>query len=59
MRIVDAEPQLIKDFIDEIEVTSTKEKPSMTVQVGRHPILGKVVVIESKKGDSLIVEVDE
>lgn len=59
MRIVDAEPQLIKDFIDEIEVIVTKENPSLTVYVGRHPTLGKVVAIESKKGDSLIVEVDE
>ena len=49
MRIVDAEPQLIKDFIDEIEIIATKQKPSITVQVGRHPILGKVVVVESKK----------
>ncbi len=59
MRIVDAEPQLIKDFIDEIEVIAIKENPSLTVQAGRHPVLGKVVVIESKTGDSLIVEVDE
>ena len=59
MRIVDAEPQLIKDFVNEIEVTATKEKPSLKIKVGRHPILGKVVVIESKKGDGVIVEVDE
>ncbi|MDJ0807995.1 MAG: hypothetical protein QNJ78_14330 [Gammaproteobacteria bacterium] len=59
MRIVDAEAQLINDFIDEIEVTATKKNPSLTVQVGRHPILGKVVVIETKQGDNVIVEVDE
>ena len=59
MRIVDAEPELIKDFIDEIEVTAAKEKPSITIHVGRHQILGKVVVVENKKGDSFIVEVDE
>ncbi len=59
MRIVDAEPQLLKDFIDEIEVTVSKESQSYTVHGGRHPILGKVVAIESKEGDSLIVEVDE
>ena len=59
MRIVDAEPQLIKDFMDEIEVITSKENPSLTIYVGRHPILGKVVLIESKTGDSFIVEVDE
>ena len=59
MHIIDAEPQLIKDILDEIEVVSIKEKPTLTVHVGRHPTLGKLVVIESKKEDSLIVEVDE
>ena len=59
MRIVDAESQLIKDFIDEIKIIAVKEKTSMTVHVGRHPILGKVVVIEGRKGDGFIVEVDE
>lgn len=59
MRIVDAESQLIKDFIDEIKIIATKEKPSLTIYVGRHPTLGKVVLIESKSGDSFIVEVDE
>ena len=59
MRIVDAEPQLIKDFIGEIEVAATRENPWLTVHVGRHPVVGKVVVIEGKEGGSLIVEVDE
>ncbi len=59
MRIIDAEPQLIKDFVDEIEVIVTKENPFIIVQAGRHPVLGKVVVIESKKGDGFIVEMDE
>ena len=59
MRIIDAEPQLIKDFIDEIEVIATREKPSLKIHAGRHPTLGKVVIIENKKGDGLIVEMDE
>jgi hypothetical protein len=59
MRLVDVESQLVKDFIDEIEVIANKENASMAVYVGRHPTLGKVVVIENKEGDSFIVEVDE
>lgn len=59
MRIVDAEPQLVKDFIDEIEVTTSKETSSISVHLGRHPTLGKVVVIDNQKGESFIVEVDE
>jgi hypothetical protein len=59
MRIVDVEPQLVKDFIDEIEVIATKDNASFAVYVGRHPTLGKVVIVENKEGDSFIVEVDE
>ncbi len=61
MHIIEAEPQLLKDFIDEIEVTATKENPDFIVHAGRHRILGKVVAIENKHeaGGSLIVEVDE
>ena len=59
MRIVDAESQLIKDFIDETEVSATKENASLAVYLGRHPLVGKVVVIENKEGGSFIVEVDE
>lgn len=59
MRIVDAEPQLIEDFTGEIEVIATKENPHLTVYVGRHPVFGKVVIIKSKDGGNLIVEVDE
>ncbi|MEA3411167.1 MAG: hypothetical protein U9R74_06470 [Pseudomonadota bacterium] len=59
MRIVDSDPQLIKDMMDEIKVIAVKEQPSLTVHAGRHPVLGKIVVIEGKNGDSVIVEVDE
>ena len=59
MQIVDVEPNLIEDIINEIKVIAIKEKPSLTVRAGIHPMLGKVVVIKSEKGDSLIVELDE
>ena len=59
MRIVDAEPQLLKDFVGEIHVVATKENRSLTVYAGRHPTLGKVVVIESRQGGNMIVEVEE
>jgi hypothetical protein len=60
MRIVDVEPQLLKDFIDEMEVTASKQNPTMIVRVGRHPTLGKVVAIERlEEGGGFIVEADE
>lgn len=59
MRIVDVEPQLVKDLIEEIEVNVSRENASIAVHVGRHPTLGKVVIVENKEGDSFVVEVDE
>ena len=59
MRIVDAEFQLLSDFLDEVEISARKEQPSFTVSIGRHPVLGKVVVVKSPQGDGVIVEVDE
>jgi hypothetical protein len=59
MRIVDAEPQLVQDFLGEIEVVVSKEKPSLKVYAGRHPTLGKVVIVDSEHGDSIIVEMEE
>ena len=59
MRIVDAEPQLVQDFLGEIEVVVSKEKPSLKVYAGRHPTLGKVVIVDSEHGDSVIVELEE
>ena len=59
MRIVDAEPQLLKDLVDETEVITTKEMPSLTVYAGRHPTLGRLVIIENRHGDSVIVEITE
>lgn len=59
MRIVDAEPQLIQDFLGEINVVVTKDKPSFKVYAGRHPTLGKVVIVDSDRGDSVIVEMEE
>lgn len=59
MRMFDAEPQIIQDFIDESEVVTSKEHPSFHAYATRHPTLGKVVIIESKNGDGVIVETEE
>lgn len=59
MRIVDAESQLLDEFVDEIEISATRERSDVTVMVGRHPLLGKVVVIKGVDGGGLIVEADE
>lgn len=58
MRIVAAEPQLINDLVDEIEVLARDEQTSFNVYAGRHPTLGKMVVIEGEDGTGVVVELD-
>ena len=58
MRIVDAEPELIRDFIDEIDVIASKSAPSFKVVAGRHATLGRVVVVQDEDGKGMIVEID-
>jgi chaperonin cofactor prefoldin len=58
MRIVAAELSLIKDLLDEIEVIASDQQTLYKVYAGRHPTLGKIVIVESKEGDGVIVELD-
>ena len=59
MRLFDAVPQIIEDLMDECEVVSSKEHPAFKVTAARHPTLGKMVNVESKDGDGIIVETEE
>jgi len=59
MRLFDAEPQIIQDFIGESEVVASREHPAFRVTAARHSTLGKVVIIESRDGDGVIVETEE
>jgi hypothetical protein len=58
MRIVAAEAQLIKDVVEEIEVLACEKKTAFRVYAGRHPTLGKVVIVEDEKGDGVVVEME-
>ena len=59
MRIVDAEADLVRDLVDETEIVVSKEKAAFTLYAGRHPTLGKVVIVEGKGGAGVIVETEE
>jgi hypothetical protein len=59
MRLFDAEIQIIQDFKDESELVADKEHEAFKVTAARHPTLGKVVIVESKKGDGIIIETEE
>ena len=59
MRLFDAVPEIIRDLLDECEVIATKEHPAFKVSAARHPTLGKLVIVESKDRDGIIVETEE
>ena len=60
MRIIEAEPQLIRDILDELHVLESHEKEQYTVHLGRHPLLGRMVVISSPEDDvgGVVVEME-
>ena len=60
MRIIDAEPQLVLDILDELEIVESHEKDKYTVHVGRHQLLGRMVVISlaDENGGGVIVEME-
>jgi hypothetical protein len=58
MQIVDAEPQLVNDLKTEMEILNVHEKPTYTIYAGRHPTLGRIVVISGKDKSGAIVELD-
>lgn len=59
MRMLDAVPEIIRDLLDECEIIATKEHPAFKVSAARHPTLGKLVIVESKNGDGIVVESEE
>lgn len=59
MRILEAEVQLMADLTEEIEVVATHSSPTVDVVAGRHPTLGRLVLIREKAGaNGLIVEAE-
>lgn len=58
MKIIDAEPQLLSEVIDEMTVTESRKRSAITVHVGYHRLLGRLVVVEDKDGAGLIVELE-
>jgi hypothetical protein len=58
MRILEAEAQLIRELTDEIEVVGANSYSTFTVVAGRHPTLGRVVIVRDQDGNGLIVEAE-
>lgn len=58
MRMIDAEPQLVTDILEEMELTDSKKKNNYTVYIGHHKALGRMIVIEGAGGNSMVIEID-
>jgi len=58
MHLFNAEPQIIQDLKEESDVVATKEHPTFKVSAARHPTLGKIVIVETKDGDGIVVETE-
>lgn len=59
MRILEAEAQLILDLIEEMEVVALHGGPTLSVVAGRHPTLGRLVLIREQEGAAgLVVEAE-
>ncbi len=59
MRLFDAAPQIMQDIKEESEIITVKERPAFKVSIARHPTMGKVVIVEGKRGDGIIVKREE
>lgn len=59
MRMIDAEPTIIRDLKEEGDVMAEKSAPGVTVVAVRHPTLGKLVIVEGPQGSGVVVEVDQ
>jgi hypothetical protein len=58
MRIIDAEPQLVSEILEEMENIDSKQKDDYTVYVGRHELLGRMVVVVGQDNHGVIVELE-
>jgi len=58
MRIIDTEPELIREIIEETELVETRKHKSFTVHVGHHPTMGRIAVIAAPTGTGAVVELD-
>jgi hypothetical protein len=59
MRTFHAEPQILRDMLDEGEVIAEQQHPDFKASAIRHPTLGKVVIVQGRDGSGVIVETEE
>ena len=58
MRLIEAEPQLVGDMLEEMEITDSRDAGSYKVYIGQHPTLGRMVLVEGPHGAGHVGELD-
>ena len=58
MKIIDAEPQLLRDIEEEMEIITSRKTKARNIYAGIHPTLGRVVLIIDKDKSGAIVEIE-
>jgi hypothetical protein len=58
MRIIEAEPQLVAELLEELEALDSRDRGAYKVYVGHHRMMGRVVVVIDKEGVGTIVELE-
>jgi hypothetical protein len=58
MRLIDAEPQLVTDMFEEMQVTDSRDAGDYKVYIGQHPTLGRMVLVKGPQGAGHVVELD-
>lgn len=59
MRMLDGERQFIAELKDEGQVVVERSYPGFTVTAVRHPTLGKLVLVQGKDGQGVVVATEE
>lgn len=59
MQIIDAEPSVIAELKDEGTLLSEKSYPHFKITALRHPTLGKLILVEDRKGRGAVIETEQ
>ena len=58
MRLIEAEPAIIRDLMEESDLVGEKSLSGTSIFLVRHPTLGKLVLIKAADGQGMVVEID-
>ncbi len=59
MHIFDAEPAVVRELKDESTPILEKDHTQFKITALRHPILGKLVIVEDRHGGGAVIETEQ